>query len=77
MSADLPEMEFAIATVKLLIECAGFDPSLYAVRARFPFFLYIVLLVCLSYIVLLRFLQKALDLGSDLLQEDDENVELW
>jgi len=28
---DLPEMEFAIATVKLLIECAGFDPSLYAV----------------------------------------------
>lgn len=76
MSADLPEMEFAIATVKLLIECAGFDPSLYAVRARFTF-LYIVLLVRLSYIALLRFRQKALDLGSDLLQEDDENVELW
>lgn len=32
--ADLPELEFTIATVKLLIECAGADPALYVVCAH-------------------------------------------
>ncbi|KAJ1443456.1 hypothetical protein B484DRAFT_389441, partial [Ochromonadaceae sp. CCMP2298] len=52
---DAPDTDFCIATVKLLIECAGEGEAEGGSSLA----------------------SEALDLAAQLLQEDDENVELW
>lgn len=72
-----PEFEFCIATAKLLVECCVDRPLFANVSIRVS-----RLLARLSHSlsllpVHLSLSQHAVDLVSDLLQDDDENVELW
>lgn len=57
---DLPEVEFCIATVKLLIECGSHHHHQVASSHSGD-----------------SLCEKAIELASELIDEDDENIELW
>lgn len=75
----MPEPDFFVTTAKTLLECASVKPSLTEVCSALKNFHSCLLLKLFWFIVFvsLNGLKAAIDVLSDLMQEDDDNVELW